>query len=130
MHATDLSLDHPSRELLHRFLIGKLPAVDLERLAAHLERCPACQEYLPAEVPGDPLIDVLRRPLQPEPHAEEPECQRRLETLARELGVRLHCGVSAHGDTSGPVSQQATATPWPAAVERLADPAGDLRPRT
>jgi CHAT domain-containing protein/tetratricopeptide (TPR) repeat protein/predicted Ser/Thr protein kinase len=77
--------DHPRREELDRFLVGNLPGPDLEQVADHLESCGACQQILPAQVPADALVVALRRPLEPEPHSDEPECGQavaRLEALA------------------------------------------------
>jgi serine/threonine protein kinase len=79
MPANDL---HPLPNELTRFLTGRLPEPELERIAAHLESCPACLGRLPSHLPDDPLVAALKRPLQPEPCAEEPECVSTVEFLA------------------------------------------------
>jgi predicted Ser/Thr protein kinase len=73
---------HLRQDELERFLVGNLPAADLERLIKHLEECPECQRAMLAQVPVDPLFAALREALEPEPHSGEVECARMIESLA------------------------------------------------
>jgi predicted Ser/Thr protein kinase len=77
---------HPQPEEMQRFLLGDLPEDDIERLARHVEECPACQEALPAAAPADAVVALLRGPLVLEPHSGEPECAETIETLVHRLG--------------------------------------------
>jgi serine/threonine protein kinase len=60
----------------------------MEDIAAHLEACSACLGNLPNRLPDDPLVGALRKPLAPEPCADEPECASTIDHLvAEELGT-------------------------------------------
>lgn len=80
---------HPRADDWQAFLLGTLPEADTDRLAEHLEQCPACQSALPGALPGDPLVAALRRPLAAEAHSDEPECQSALAALSRDVLVRI-----------------------------------------
>src|SRR4051794_11455600 len=48
----EISMRHPDRETLERYLSGTLPAGVSDGLQRHLFLCPACEERLVALVPG------------------------------------------------------------------------------
>jgi predicted Ser/Thr protein kinase len=81
-----MSSPHVDPKEMERFLVGDLAEDHIERLARHLEECPACQKVLPAAAPADALVGLLRGPLVLEPHAGEPECAAAIETLVHRLG--------------------------------------------
>jgi serine/threonine protein kinase len=92
MNTADAAQPHPSAEQLYRFRVGNLPESDLEQLAAHLETCPACQETVPERADDDPLLARLRRALDTEPHADEPECGRAITSLEQVLATQTRTG--------------------------------------
>ncbi len=52
----------PDREVLARFAVGDLPAAELARVAAHVERCPGCESVLRTlDAYTDPLLVSLRQ---------------------------------------------------------------------
>ena len=85
--------EHPRPEELRHFRTGRLPDDRLDEVAAHLDTCSDCQATLTTSAADDPLLTSLRRPIETEPHAGEPECAAALETLARTLAARQE-GVS------------------------------------
>jgi hypothetical protein len=89
VNPTFLTNAHPSRDELRRFLSGSLTEAELERVAGHLETCPACQQILPSLPLSDDLVRMLRRPLESEPHAEESECRQALASAEQGLLARL-----------------------------------------
>jgi predicted Ser/Thr protein kinase len=115
---------HPRADELSRFLTGRLAEPDLERVAAHLESCPACREALPARLPDDPLLLALRQPLGPEPCAEEAACATTIERLTAESPSTV--SMPAHSETASFRRLPTDATPplhpghaCPPAFERL-----------
>ncbi len=89
MTSTDSTPQHPSRELLDRFRLGRLPEEVLEQIADHLENCSACKQTQPGDPSDDPLRDGPRTPLHAEPHTDEPECSRVLDALEHSLAAQL-----------------------------------------
>jgi WD40 repeat protein len=58
----------PAREVLERFLLGQLPAEELDPLAAHVEHCRRCIATLHSLRPRDTLLSAMEKPLSsPEP---------------------------------------------------------------
>jgi hypothetical protein len=109
MTIANLGPPHPRADELQRFLLGDLPEPDLARLAQHLEGCQACQQFLPSEVPDDPLIAALRQPLQAEPLSDEPECAETISRLEHKLSAELQGCTPAPPDTSSvPPAGQST----------------------
>jgi serine/threonine-protein kinase len=79
----------PTDEALTAFAGGRVDAVTLERLAAHLTACPKCQLRLErVETQPDPLVKMLRRPARRELDAR-PEAGGREEHAALRLNPRL-----------------------------------------
>jgi serine/threonine protein kinase len=51
----------PDRDELSRFLTGDLPGQAFDRMARHVERCPACESALGTlDDPADPILESLR----------------------------------------------------------------------
>jgi anti-sigma factor RsiW len=50
----------PNRDALQRFLAGRLPEADTERLQQHLAHCPACVNTLHTLESEDSLIQAMR----------------------------------------------------------------------
>jgi serine/threonine protein kinase len=55
----------PDQEVLQRFLLGRLPPAEVERLAEHVERCPACIVALRTFEERDTLLEAMEQPLPP-----------------------------------------------------------------
>jgi predicted Ser/Thr protein kinase len=113
MTSGHVATGHATPEELRLFLLGNLPEPELEQLAAHLETCPRCQETLPSQLPDDPLVAELHRPLQSEPHAEEPECGSTLDELEKQMAARLTVVPGAAAATDGPGAEMPTTTAGP-----------------
>jgi predicted Ser/Thr protein kinase len=96
----DRTHDHPPPDKLRRFLAGDLPVGELDQLAAHVEGCATCLGALPRHVPDDPLVAALRRPLEPEAHAAEPERARFLAAIACDLPAEPSPSEVAAADTT------------------------------
>jgi serine/threonine protein kinase len=75
------SSPHLDAEQLRRFFLGQLSEAEVERCAAHLDRCALCQKALPAQAPTESFLCALQRALGTEPHADEAECGRMLARL-------------------------------------------------
>ncbi len=55
----------PDQQALTRFAVGDLSTREFERIAAHVERCPACELILQAlDGCTDPLVASLRQPVE------------------------------------------------------------------
>jgi serine/threonine protein kinase len=79
--------DCPTSSELADFAIGRLPRAALERMAAHLDDCPACQQALPAfDVVADRVLSLLR--LSEPTHPEGPEVPSPLLMVARAACTR------------------------------------------
>jgi len=86
--ALPLSSPCPGQDALRAFHEGRLAVSDLERVSEHLSVCGQCQSYvqvLESEQLEDPLVDKLKKCMQPMPLLEEPGYAR-LEQVARVLG--------------------------------------------
>ena len=55
----------PENEVLQRFLLGQLPAEELDVLAEHVEQCRRCIEALHNLQPRDALLSAMENPLPP-----------------------------------------------------------------
>src|SRR4026207_335064 len=56
-----------TRDELREYLLGELPDGELNRVAAHLEACAACEATVSQLDPdSDTLIESLRSPVQPD----------------------------------------------------------------
>jgi WD40 repeat protein/serine/threonine protein kinase len=86
----------PSPDQLTGFVLGTLPEADLERIARHLDGCPACEaEVNSLESASDPVLAAIRRApgsgtsvLKPPPAASRPALPERLGDfrIVREVG--------------------------------------------
>src|SRR4051794_17772397 len=50
----------PDRDDLQRFLVGRLPEADTQRLQRHLAGCPSCVDSLHTLEVADSLIEAMR----------------------------------------------------------------------
>lgn len=67
----------PSRDNLAAYVQGTLSEEAVERVADHLDTCPACETTVEdLERQSDPLVDRLRRPIVGNEYQEEAQCQR------------------------------------------------------
>jgi serine/threonine protein kinase len=63
----------PDRSALAEFVTGNLPGEAFDRLARHVERCPACESALGIlDDPADPFLNSVRRAADDEAPAEPP----------------------------------------------------------
>jgi hypothetical protein len=107
---------------------GKVAPDVLEVLADHVEHCPTCEKTLTSlGDAGDTFVQRLREPVQPDPFAAEPACQRFLE-LAKAAGPvagRLGVGdlISAESGTDAAMSPATQPSPdaAPADLGELGD---------
>jgi anti-sigma factor RsiW len=86
----------PSADELTGFVLGTLPEADLERVAQHLDGCPACEAAVNSlESASDPVLAALRHPagsgtsvLSPPPAAPRAALPERLGDfrILREVG--------------------------------------------
>jgi predicted Ser/Thr protein kinase len=113
---------HPLPQDLTRFLTGQLPEAEMEPLAVHLADCSICQQALPEQLPEDSLLAALRRPLDPEPCALEPECARTIDQLAADAPSSLM--IAAAGETAAfrQLPSEATPEQAPSSGARAATP--------
>jgi serine/threonine-protein kinase len=84
----------PAPEALAAFGRGLLPAGELERLAAHLGRCPRCEETLQS-MEDDTFVAGLRAGRASEPLLAEPEYSD-LEKWARALAIEPGAATVSH----------------------------------
>jgi serine/threonine protein kinase len=72
-HEAEPILDCPDRAELAEFATGNLPATAFDRVARHVERCPACETALATlDDPTDPFLLPLRRAVLEGGGAEQP----------------------------------------------------------
>ncbi|MCI0461477.1 MAG: protein kinase [Gemmataceae bacterium] len=123
MNPTSLSHDHPGPDELQRFLVGNLAEEELERLAAHIEACSACQRGLSHHVPHDSLVDALRRIPEPDPYTGEPQCTQLIESMAQSFLAWLDPdrppSAAATPDASSSSDAAAPALTTPAVIDSV-----------
>jgi hypothetical protein len=61
----------PNPDDLQRFLLGRLPETETERLHQHLADCPACLDTLHGLEAKDTLMDAMRASAKPSPGSED-----------------------------------------------------------
>src|SRR5262249_52771437 len=89
----------PGQAELTEFALGKLPRPVLERIAEHVERCPACESALQAlDVLADSLLLGLRKAPGQEPPGVETVPQ---HLLTAALATPGHCPIGASPAAGG-----------------------------
>jgi len=73
----------PPPDLLDSFLLGRLPLVEVEQWAGHVEQCEQCTAYMNASTLKDAIIDALQNPGCAANERESPRVQSLITQLSR-----------------------------------------------
>jgi WD40 repeat protein/serine/threonine protein kinase/formylglycine-generating enzyme required for sulfatase activity len=77
----------PDRDQLLGYLLGVLPDGESERIATHLDECPACEAAAETlDQVSDTFVSALERPIAPSRFCNEPQYQQALQHVLAQVG--------------------------------------------